>query len=320
MMRIIITLLLVGVVSNNIVAQSDPNSNDTINKPEPSNWKLKSIYSLNLTQSTFTNWAAGGRNNISGLGFVNAKADYRKGRIKWTNLLSLGLGGVQYFDEDIQKTDDVIDLQSTFSYGVKDPWFISFLGGFRSQFIDGFSSPDDSLKSSTFMAPGYLNLSLGIEYVPNDNFKVMASPLSGKFTFVQDQQLANRGAFGVEPAELDAAGSIITPGENFRAEIGSYIRVIYEKDIMENISLRSRVEFFSNYLDQPQNIDVNGELVMDFKVNKWFSASLQANVIYDDDIEITDRFGNTGPRTQFKQVIGLGISYRLANYKEEKKK
>ncbi|MDX1651444.1 MAG: DUF3078 domain-containing protein [Brumimicrobium sp.] len=291
-----------------------------VKKDTVPNWKLKSVYSLNLTQSTFTNWAAGGRNNISGLGFINGQANYRNGKIKWNNLLSLNLGGVQYFDEPLQKTDDVIDFQSTLSYQVAKSWFISFLSGFRTQFLEGFANPEDTVRSSAFMAPGYLNLSLGIEYMPSDYFEFMLSPFSGKFTFVQDQLLANQGRFGVEPAEFDSAGNLVTPGENFRAEIGSYIRVKYQQEIMENIGIRSRLELFSNYLDQPQNIDVNGELAMDFKVNKWFSASLQLNVIYDDDIIIEDRFGNEGPRTQFKQVIGVGISYRLANYKEEKKK
>lgn len=314
MNRIFTVLLL--LLSLNAFAQSDTTKNE---KPTNPNWKLKSIYSLNLTQSSFTNWAAGGRNNISGLAFVNAQANYKKDKLKWTNSIGVNLGGVQYFDEDIQKTDDVIDIQSTFSYELKKSWFISFLGGFRTQMLEGFSSAEDTIRSSGFMAPGYLNLSLGIEYIPNDNFKVMISPLSGKFTFVQDQFLANQGAFGVEPAVLNDAGQIATLGETFRAELGSFVRVMYEKDIMDNISLRSRVEFFSNYMEEPQNIDVNGELIMDFKVNDWFSASLQLNLIYDDDIQIEDRFGDVGPRTQFKQVIGLGITYKLANYKEKKK-
>ena len=272
-----------------------------------SNWKLKSIFSLNITQSSFTNWASGGRNNISGLGFINASAEYSKNKLKWSNQLSLGLGGVQYFDEVLQKTDDVIDAQSTLSYGLRDPLYISLLGGFRTQFIDGFANPQDSIRSSTFMAPGYVNLTLGMEYIPNEHFKLMLSPLSGKFTFVQDPLLASLGAFGVDP------------GENFRAELGSYLRVIYNNEIMENIDLRSRIEFFSNYLNNPENIDINSEVIIDFKVNKWFSASLQMNLIYDDDIDIEDRNGNVGPRTQFKQVIGLGITYRLANFKPEKK-
>lgn len=292
---------------------------DTI-KPleEPSNWKLESKFALNVTQSTFTNWASGGRNNISGLGFINASADYKKDRIRWATTLSAGLGGIQYFDEDIEKTDDIIDIQSTVSYGLKDPWYVSLLGGFRTQFLDGYSNPGDSVRSSTIMAPGYANLSLGIEYIPNENLKVFLSPVSAKFTFVQDQVLADSGAFGVAPAEFNTMGDLIKSGENFRAELGAYFRVIYKKELMENIGLRSRLELFSNYQENPGNIDVNGELILDFKVNKWFSANLQLNVVYDDDIDIVDRNGNSGPRTQFKQVIGLGIAYRLANFEEEK--
>ena len=286
-------------------------------QPNP-NWKLKSIIGLNITQSTFTNWAAGGRNNLSGLGFVNAQAEYSKDKLKCLNTMSLGLGGIQYFDEGIQKTEDVIDLQSTFSYGIKSPWFFSILGGFRTQFIDGFANIADTIRSSTFMAPGYVNISIGMEYVPNRKLRIMASPLSGKFTFVQDQRLANLGAFGVTPAVLDGTGQISVLGETFRPEIGSYLRIIYNKELMENIDLRSRVEFFSNYMENPENIDVNAEVILNFKVNKWFSASLNMNLIYDDDIQITDRFGNVGPRTQFKQVIGLGVTYTMLNYQEKK--
>lgn len=283
-------------------------------------WKLKGTFGFNLTQSSFTNWAAGGRNNLAGLGFTNAQATYNKGRIKWSNTLALGLGGVQYFDEALQKTDDLIDIQSTYSYGFKEKdnkWFVSTLAGFRTQFIDGFLSPSDTERSSTFMAPGYGNLSIGIEYVPNKHFKFMASPLSGKFTFVLDQQLANAGAYGVTAAQIDPGGNVLTLGSRFRPELGSFVRLIFEKEIMPNIDLRTRWEFFSNYLENPQNIDVNAELIMNFKVNKWFSASLMANLIYDDDIIITDNKGRVGPRTQFKQVIGIGLAYRVANHKEK---
>jgi hypothetical protein len=306
---ILITVLTaISLIS---IAQDDTTK---IEKP----WKLKSTLGLNMTQSSFTNWAAGGRNNIAGLSFINAEANYKKNNISWSTLLNLSLGGVQYFDEDMQKTDDIIDLQSTFSRKWTEKINFSLLGGFRTQFVEGFSNVGDSLRSSTFLAPGYLNLSLGLEYVPNKHFKIMASPLSGKFTFVRDQRLANLGAFGVEGAEFDNLGNVLSPGKNFRPEFGSYVRIIFSKEIMENIDLRTRWEFFSNYIENPKNIDINAELIMNFKVNKWFSASLQANLIYDDDVDITDRFGNTGPRTQFRQTIGVGIAYRIANFKEKK--
>lgn len=309
-MKKILALLTIGILAtSSLMAQEE-------SEPKESNWKLESIFSLNITQSSFTNWASGGRNNISGLGFINASADYSKGHWKWANQLSTGLGGIKYFDENLQKTDDLLDIQSTVSYGLKDPWYISLLGGFRTQYLNGYVDPEDP-RTSAFMAPGYGNLSLGIEYIPNDNFKVLLSPLSAKFTWVQVQRLADMGAYGVEPAELDALGNVLTPGRNFRPELGAYLRVSYKKELIENINLRTRWEFFSNYLDSPDHIDVNGELILDFKINKWFSANLQLNLIYDHDIKIEDRKGNIGPRTQFKQVLGIGIAYRLANFSEQ---
>ncbi|MBW7869186.1 MAG: DUF3078 domain-containing protein [Brumimicrobium sp.] len=316
MKKLISILTLSTLLIFNVFGQEESAPAPSAEKT-PGNWKLESIFSLNITQSSFTNWAAGGRNNVSGLAFIKANADYTKGRIKWANALSTGLGGIQYFDEKLQKTDDVIDLQSTVSYGLKDPWYLSLMGGFRSQYLDGFAYPNDSVRTSTFMAPGYVTLSLGIEYIPNDNFKAMLSPLTAKFTFVNNQVLADGGAFGVTPAEYDALGVMIKKGERFRAELGAYARISYKKEIMKNINFSTRWEFFSNYLQNPQNIDVYGELIMDFKINKWFSANLQLNLIYDDDIDITDRKGNVGPRTQFKQVLGVGIAYRLANFQEK---
>lgn len=310
-----ITLLSFGVlIAASTFAQTDSFSNPG----KKSNWKLESNFSLNITQSSFTNWAAGGRNSIAGLAYINGSAIYSKNKFMWSNHLTTGVGGVKYFDAALQKTDDIFDLQSTLSYGVKKPWYISFLAGFRTQYLDGYSDAADTLRSSAFLAPGYATAALGIEYIPNDNFKAMLSPITGKFTFVEDQRLADAGAFGVTPAE-SLGGVLVKHGEKFRAEVGAYIRLVYKKELMKNINLKSRLELFSNYIHNPQNIDVNGELLLDFKINKWFSANIQLNVIYDDDVDITDRNGNVGPRTQFKEVIGVGIAYRLANFKEKKK-
>ena len=315
-MKRIITFGLFIAFGFTSVAQEE---NEKLTDP---NWKLKALTGLNLTQATFTNWAAGGRNNISGLAFADASANYSKDRIKWDNRLKLALGGIQYFEDNLQKTDDQIDFQSSFGYGLKKTWYITALAGFRTQFLDGFSFPNDSIRNSAFMAPGYLNLSSGIEFAPNDNFNVFFSPISSKFTFVQDENLANAGAFGVAPAILDDMNAIVTPGEQFRYELGAYARILYNKELMENVNMKSSIELFSNYVNNPQNIDINAELIISMKVNKWLSASIQANLIYDHDITIRnpDIDGDIGgPRTQFKQVIGVGLAYTMKNYREKKK-
>lgn len=314
----LLLLLFVGVF--NTIAQTsvlaDP-LNDTTKKVE-NPWKFKSIFGLNGSQTSFVNWAAGGRNNVSVLGFIDASLKYNKQQVKWDNDLKFALGGLKYIDsigkqQGMQKTDDKIDVASTFGYRFKKHWYYTLTAGFKTQTLNGFNFPNDSVKISTFMAPGYLSISLGIEYAPKESFNLYFSPLAGKTTVVRDQTLANAGAFGVDKATYDQNGLLLTLGSTIRNEFGSYLRFKFQKKIMENIEMKTRIELFSNYINNPQNIDVNAENIFAFKVNKWFSASLQWNLQYDDDIIIRDVNGKNGPRTQFKSVLGLGISYTLTN-------
>lgn len=290
-------------------------------KTDP-NWKLKAIYGLNGTQTSFVNWNAGGRNNVSVLGYISAQANYKKDNLKWDNNLDLALGGLKYIgkgvSEDLQKTDDKIDLGTNWGYRLKEHYYFSVLGGFRTQFLDGFAFPNDSVRVSTFMAPGYVNLALGIDYSPSDNFSLFVSPVAVKMTFVNDQTLANAGAFGVAGADYDLLGNVISDGKHFRGEFGAYLKMKYNMNVANNIDLKTKLELFSNYMNNPQNIDVNADVLWSFKVNSWLSASLNWTLIYDDDIDIRDNDGNVGPRTQFKSVLGLGVAYTMKNFDEKK--
>lgn len=311
--------LCVGFYSS---AQSD-SAKVILSPGDTTFWTTKSLFGLNGTQTSFVNWSAGGRNNVSVLGFINASALYQRRDFKWNNELIMALGGLKFIDDagkkqGLQKTDDRIDLTTTVGYEFKKKWFYTLIGGFKTQALDGFVFPNDSVRVSTFLAPAYVNLSLGIEHVPSKNFNMFLSPISGKITIVNDQVLANAGAFGVEKAVLDGNGNVLTAGKRVRYEFGSYFRMNFQKEIVKNIEMKSRLELFSNYLNNPQNIDVNAETIFTFKVNKWFSASLQWNLLYDDDIAVRDSKGNLGPRTQFKSVLGLGVSHTMKNINAKK--
>ena len=292
--------------------------------PDP-NWKLKVTYGINGTQSSFVNWNAGGRNNISFLGYIEGSANYLKDNVKWDNDLGVALGGLLYVGVGsssaggVQKTDDRLDLSSNFGYRMKEHWYASIIAGFKTQFMDGFNYPNDSVRVSKWMAPGYLNLALGIDYSPNENLSIFLSPAASKMTFVQDQTLANAGAFGVDAAEYDDLGVLIKKGSQFRAEVGAYFKLKYNQTLAKNIELKSKLELFSNYVKNPENIDVNAEVIFNFKINNWLNASVNMNLIYDHDIDIRDAQGNVGPRTQFKSVIGIGIAYTMRNYIEKEK-
>lgn len=284
----------------------------------PKYWESKTIFGLNGSQTAFVNWASGGRNNVSVLGFVDASLKYERYNMKWTNDLKFALGGLRYIDssgtaDGLQKTDDRIDIASTFGLKFRQNWFYTATAGFKTQSLDGFAFPNDSVPISRFLAPGYINVSVGIEYVPSEAFNMYFSPVAGKITLVKDQTLADAGAFGVEKATYDDLGNVLMRGKQVRYEFGAYLRFKFQKEIAKNIEMKTKADFFSNYLNNPQNIDVNVENIFAFKVNEWFSASLQWNMIYDDDIKSVDRNGNIGPRLQFKSVLGLGIAYTLTN-------
>ena len=283
-----------------VAQKSDSSRRDTL-----SVWKLKSLYSLSGTQSSFVNWNAGGRNNISLIGNIIASADYNKAKWNWSSDVTLAFGGIKYLDDvqgvDLQKTEDKIDLSSIVGMRISKRFLISLNSGFKTQFADGFTYPNDSVAVSKFMAPGYLNLALGTDYIKDANFSVFGSPFAAKTTLVMDDSLSQLGAFGVEK------------GKRIRHEFGAFIKLKWNSKLMKNIDMKSKIELFSNYLNNPENIDVNAELVFIFRVNSLFSATAQWNLVYDDDIKIRDKNGNIGPRTQFKSVLGIGISYKLEN-------
>ena len=244
------------------------------------------------------------------MGFINGTANYSSGNSSWKNELRLALGGVKFFDRpQVQKTDDIINFATKYGFEFKKTWFFTVLGDFRTQFMDGFVSPTDSLPASRLLAPAFSIFALGIDYIPNKDFSILMAPVTGKFTFVNDQRLSDLGAFGV------------TPGTRFRPELGAYVKLRWRKDLMKNVEMITRAEFFSNYLDRPQNVDVNIETMFIFKVNDWFSAMLQFNILYDHDIRVpvtnADGSVSQSPRTQFRQIMGIGLQYRIANFKKD---
>ncbi|MCB0395628.1 MAG: DUF481 domain-containing protein, partial [Flavobacteriales bacterium] len=124
---------------------------------------------------------------------------------------------------------------------------------------------------------------------------------------------ANAGAFGVEAAVTDANGKILTPGKNLRSEFGGYVKLAWTKKLMENVNFTTKLDLFSNYLNNPQNIDVNWETLLDMKINSFLSASLITQLLYDDDVTIEVSPTERGPRTQFKEVLGVGLTVKLGD-------
>ena len=130
-------------------------------------------------------------------------------------------------------------------------------------------------------------------------------------TFVTDQKLADAGAFGVDPAVYDNNMNKLEDGKTSRFEFGGKMVAKFNIDIASNVNFTSKLELFSDYIKNPQNIDVDWQNLITMKVNSWLNANITTHLIYDDDIMIKDKDGKTGPRTQFKEVLSVGLAYKF---------
>lgn len=280
-------------------------------------WKTGGVVAINFTQVSLTNWAAGGNNSLSLNGLVSLYANLKKGNSTWDNTLDLGYGLLKQGDEELRKTDDRIDFMSKYGKKAFHHWYYAGLINFKSQMAPGYKYPDDSTVISRFLAPGYILGAFGMDYKPSDAFTLFVSPLTSKLTIVNDARLANAGAFGVKKATYDDVGTLLTEGEKYRAEYGGYLRAILSANVMKNIKLQTKLELFSNYAEDPDHVDVNAELLLAMKVNDYISATISTQLIYDHDIDIAVDENNdgtidaTGPRTQFKEVLGIGFTYKF---------
>ena len=292
-------------------------------------WTTGGTTGLNFSQVYLENWAAGGESSISVNGMVSWHANYAKNKSTWDNTLDLAYGMLWQGDATGVKTDDKIDFASKYGYKAADHLYYTALATFRSQFAPGYDNPfaHDTVRSviSNFMAPAYSNVALGIDYKPSDNFTVFMSPTTIKMTMVNDQTLANAGAFGVEGATYDDQGNLLTAGKNFRSEFGVYVKMMYKTNIVENVTLQTKLDLFSNYKKNPNwgfsvspNIDVNWETLITMKINEYLSTTITTQVLYDDDIDIArdpaDVAANgilAGPITQFKEVLAVGFLYKF---------
>lgn len=268
-----------------------------------SKWEIGGNYGIQFTQASYSNWQAGGVNSIAGntifTGFANYQAN---AKWIWSNALTLAYG-VNFQDTIFNKTDDRIELESRLDYLQSKTWSYSALTNFRTQFRPGYANPGDigdDLKVSDFMAPGYLLFGVGATHKPNKNFVMFLSPLTAKATFVMDERLSNAGSFGVDS------------GSTSRLEIGGYVNLTYKKKVWKNVDLQARLDLFSNYAEDPSLVDVNSELIMFFKVNKYIKANVSFAYIYDHDVkfDLDENPLTPGvPRSQLKQILSIGFSY-----------
>lgn len=289
-------------------------------------WKRGAVLSLNLAQTSLTNWSAGGQNSVALGGLVSLFANYTKKNSIWDNSLDMGYGIMrQGKGTDYMKTDDKIDFLSKYGQKAGKGWYYSALLNFKTQMTDGKDyNSSDTATISRFLAPAYLLGAVGMDYKPNDYFSAFIAPFTGKLTIVNDQTLADAGAFGVDPAVYDVNNVLLEHGAKNKSEFGAYLRVIYSKnnfkqELLKDVAFTTKIDLFTNYLKDPQRIDVSWETQIALKVNKYITVNINTHLLYDYDIKIEKDENNNDiieadeirDRVQFKEILAVGFSYKF---------
>lgn len=297
-MKVTIIILLTLFLSSPIFAQNDSVQSDT------TYWSKNAVLNLNFSQVDLTNWNGGGQSSVSIGGLSNFNTNYAKGKNVWDNRLDMAYGLLRQGDDGspFVKTDDNIILTSRYSRQLKKRIFLSAIVDFRTQFDEGLDEEDVII--SRFMSPGFLLGNIGLTYKFKKVFTATFSPLSSKSTFVMDDSLSTAGAYGVDP------------NENFRFQGGINFSSSFQKDIWENVNLSTNLNLFADY-EKLGNVDVNWETALNFKINKFLSASYSTQLIYDDDIKSKEITNETTGETrnvagvQFKSVMNIGLNIKI---------
>lgn len=264
-------------------------------------WTTGGVFTMNVGQGSQSNWAAGGDDfSFSLNSYFGLWARYKKGKISWDNSANFNYGLINTTSQGTRKNDDRIDLTTKLGYALAKKINLSFLTNFQSQFSKGYKYKEDDGRDllSNFMAPGYLLTSLGIDYQPAQGLSVFVSPLTSRWVFVMNDSLSSIGSYGVDP------------GKRVKNEIGAFASITYNKKLTPNISYIGKLDLFSNYKKNPQNVDLLMNNMLNFQISKVLAANFGLDLIYDDDVKLFGK-NNDSPGLQVKQVIGIGLTVNL---------
>jgi hypothetical protein len=288
-------LLLLIFSAGIFISAQEEIKKDSIVTDTIKHWSVLGKQSLMINQAAFSNWVGGGANNVGWLLGIDYNITYEKDKDLWENLILLNYGQNDTKGLGVRKTQDVINVSTNYGRKVSKSWYLSVGAGLQSQFTVGYEDGNnpEAKKISNFMAPGYLNLGMGITFRPNDNVNVTLRPSNARWTLVLDRDLQTAGTYGLK-----------ADGDTSLLQYGFLGTALYKFKLMENVNITNTASVFSNYLDHPERLVLSYGMILNLKVNKFISSNITVDLMYDH---------NQIEKTQLKQTLGVGFSYILNN-------
>lgn len=280
---------------------------------KPQYWKYRSEAAFTFNQTYLTNWVKGGENSISTALDITGYADYNNKELKLVsnNFARLKYGLIKPGDKHIRKNLDLLETNSKLNHKAFGKFDFSATMLFKTQIAKGYNYPNDSVPVSKFFNPATLTLGFGLDYKPNKTTSINVAPLSYKATFVSDTAMIDQTKYGV-PKDRRSMH-----------EPGASIQINSEINPFKTVNVKNRIQLFTNYINKPQNIDIDWEMIATFKLNWFTDLRLNTQLIFDDDTKTVirkkdgtlelDEFGKPKKtaRIQFKELMGISFVFRF---------
>lgn len=293
MLKKLIVLSSLSIFTLSVSAQKVLDAKDNVKELEkkeaPDGWTKIGGVGLDFALLSLVNPRIGAGDNRVGFGgLLNYSANLKQGKVLWDNKFGLQLGLVKVASDPLTKSADVLQATSQWGYQFSQDgkWYAAGLADFQTQFLptygknylkaDAIAGQTQSLTAKIF-APAIFKFAPGVIYKPNANLKFLYSPIAMKTVIVANDEIAKAHNF----IPLDANGNY----KKTDLQMGSELRMDYGNKFLDGkLVYTTTLDLYSNYIRDPQNIDVEWYNSLDFMIFKNIAVNFKSDWFYDHDI------------------------------------
>ena len=296
-----------------LLAQEDAGPAAGEKEERPDGWDLGAGFGADLGQLLQFNPKVGQGENRIGLGAnVTAYARLKRGLRHWDNNLAFNFA-VQKLGQGVlppgfnaderlpyQKSIDELRVASQYSrefaegnpfgYGIETTFLTQLLPTFQDSsgrnILKDIDGNNEARPIGRFLSPATFTVSPGVTYRPDDHFDALLSPASYKTIFIRDADVA-----GVRGPDGRRLYDYIDPDDEGRRSLqqfGASLRANYANTFLrgDRLLVKSTLGLFSNYLDEPQNVDLDWRTELGLEIVDGLTVTLNATLFYDDDVPV----------------------------------
>lgn len=270
---------------------------------QPKYWIYTGEHSLQFSQNYFSdNWHKGGNSNLNINNYHVIRANYKKNKVRFNNMLEWRLSLFSAGEDSIRKFrigEDLIRYYGDLGIDAFiKKWSYSTNWELKTQLFNNYPVNSNELRSA-FLSPLYANAGVGLKYELDKKsdkvrhqrirWTLAIAPISANLKYIANPNV-NVTKYG------------IPEGRNFVLDIGSTITSLLTYDFNKYATWESRFKYFTSY----KKMEGEFENTLNMAVTRFFSTRIYVNLRYDDMVAQDPSFGYF----QINEVLSFGFNYK----------